>query len=238
MKKRIISLGIVLGLLSAMIVPSVASAGSLTVVSDVITPSTEGVSGGHVITFTTAGELTQNDTITLYFGVDDFVVPTQASMTNVTLTDDSIGVTVDADGDATTDTVEVTITEAATIAAGSVVVITITTSTYPITNPSTASTYTIQIVTADSTGPMIDTGYCLVHIGSGRDASITIKTLISATLTDYGSTGINFGAADPSATDVPDDGHNGVTNGAIRVVIESETNVATVDLYSYADAWD
>jgi hypothetical protein len=55
-------------------------------------------------------------------------------------------------------------------------------------------------------------------------ASVTINTYISATITDAGDPGINFGALNPGATNSPEAAQDGT--GAINITVAAETNVA------------
>ena len=238
MKKRIISLGLVLGLISALIVPVVAFAGTLTNVDDTLgSYATSASSVQHVIEFDNVGALNDGDTITVYFDTA-FTTADGTQTANVSLAGTSVaeGTGATAIGSAANDTMIFTLGTGGSVPA-STSDFTMTISTAAgMGNPGTASTYTVQVVTNDSTGPVIDSGYCLVDIGAGRTASVTVKTLISATITDEGNAGINFGAVDPGASDVPEEGHDGATNGAVTVTIGSEVNVTTY-VYTKADNW-
>jgi hypothetical protein len=106
-----------------------------------------------------------------------------------------------------------------------------------VTNPSNAGTYLVYIITRSSSGSILDIGYGFVNIGGATTAKVTIKTYISATITDNGDAGINFGALDPNTTDSPevDQVESGSPQGAITVVVGSEVNTTT---YVYTSCTD
>jgi hypothetical protein len=56
-----------------------------------------------------------------------------------------------------------------------------------------------------------------------QPASVTVNTYISATITDRGAGGINFGALNPGTTDNPELAQDGL--GAINITVAAETNV-------------
>jgi hypothetical protein len=56
-----------------------------------------------------------------------------------------------------------------------------------------------------------------------QPASVTVNTYISATITDAGAAGINFGALNPGTTNNPEAAQNGL--GAINITVAAETNV-------------
>ena len=57
-----------------------------------------------------------------------------------------------------------------------------------------------------------------------QTASVTVNTYISATVTDAGSAGINFGSLDPGTSDNAE-ADQGAGAGAINLTVGSETNV-------------
>jgi len=61
-------------------------------------------------------------------------------------------------------------------------------------------------------------------VEQSKTASVTVNTYISATVTDAGAAGINFGSLDPGATNQPEAAQNGA--GAVNVTVAAETNVA------------
>jgi hypothetical protein len=105
-----------------------------------------------------------------------------------------------------------------------------------ITNPSNAGTYSINVVTRNASGVQLDSGYCLVQIGMSMTASVTVKTYISATITDYGDAGINFGNMDPGVTNSPELAQTG-SNGAVNVTMGSENNVSVYVSTEAAGDW-
>jgi hypothetical protein len=105
-----------------------------------------------------------------------------------------------------------------------------------ITSPGTAGTYTINVVTRNAAGKTLDSGYCLVQIGAGKAASVTVKTLISATITDYDDTGINFGALDPGTSNQPEITQT-ADYGAITITIGSEVNTSIYASTKAAGDW-
>jgi len=58
-----------------------------------------------------------------------------------------------------------------------------------------------------------------------QPASVTVSTYISATITDAGDAGINFGSLDPGDTDQLEIAATNTT-GAINITVAAETNVA------------
>ena len=227
MKTRIISLAISLGLIAALIVPNVASAAALTGVSDSMDTSAAGASAVHTVAFTTTSSIVASGTIEITF-------PSGFDISAILDTD--VSETLQGSDNATwADTGQVLIGTIASTTVTAGVQSVVIGSTNKVTNHSTASTYTIQVVTKDDTGAVLDTGYCLIDIGAGRSASVTVKTLISATITDNGNSGINFGAADPGTSDVEEEAQNGV--GAVTVVIGSEVNVTNTYVKTKCDDW-
>jgi hypothetical protein len=71
-----------------------------------------------------------------------------------------------------------------------------------------------------------------VQIGTAKAASVTVKTYISATITDNGDPGLDFGALDPGVNNQPEAAQGGAT-GAIHVTVGSEVN-ATVKVATKA----
>jgi hypothetical protein len=236
MKKagKIIGLALVLGILVALYPMSSAFATGLTNVSDTLTNSNTGVISKHTIAFDTATSIPVNGKIQIVFAsgfniasiLDADVVESLTggatatwSVSGQTLTGTITGSTSVGSGTQT-----VTIGDGA---AGGM---------NDITNPGTAGTYTVNVVTRDNDGVQLDSGYCLVQIGMSMTASVTVKTYISATITDYGDGGINFGNMDPGVTNSPELAQTG-SNGAVNVTMGSENNVSVYVSTKAAGAW-
>jgi hypothetical protein len=228
MKKawKIIGLALVLGILVALYPMSSAFAGSLTPVSDNLSNANTGVTATHTITFTTATSIPIGGRIEIVFA-SGFTGVGSIANGDVTATLTSGSATWSGSGQ----TVTGTITTAVNAGAQQIVI----GSTHLITNPS-AGTYTINVVTRDASGVQLDSGYCLVQVGMSMTASVTVKTYISATITDYGDPGINFGNMDPGVTNSPELAQTG-SNGALNVTMGSENNVSVYVSTKAADNW-
>jgi hypothetical protein len=226
MKRKIISLAVVLGLIAAFFVPSLAFAASLTGVADTLTDNDASATSDHDIDFTTIGALSSGDKIVISF-------PTGFNMGSVADADisetlqDSATITWAVAGQVVTGTLS------ASCSAGAQNVV--IGGTNKITNPGTDGTYTITVTTKTSANVTIDSGYCLVQIGNVIGASVTVKTYISATINDRGDSGINFGAIDPGATEQPELAQ-GASYGAVTITVGTEVN-ALVKVGTYSDDW-
>jgi hypothetical protein len=229
MKKawKIIGLALVLGILVALYPMSSAFAGSLTPVSDNLSNANTGVTATHTITFTTATSIPIGGRIEIVFA-SGFTGVGSIANGDVTATLTSGSATWSSSGQ----TVTGTITTAVTAGAQQIVI----GSTHLITNPSNAGTYSINVVTRNASGVQLDSGYCLVQVGMSIPASVTVKTYISATITDYGDGGINFGNMDPGVTNSPELAQTG-SNGAVNVTMGSENNVSVYVSTNAAGAW-
>lgn len=71
---------------------------------------------------------------------------------------------------------------------------------------------------------------CVAETEYDLGASVEVQEYISITITDNGTTGINFGILNPGATDSPElDSLAGSGNATIRITVDAESN-ANVDL--------
>lgn len=225
---KIIGLALVLGILVALFPMSTVFANPLTSVSDTLTSYDTSAAPKHTIVFTTATSIPVGGKIEITFAT---------GFTISSIVDADVAETLTA-GNATWavsgQKLTGTIAGAAVTAGAQSVVIGDGTGggLHDITSPSTAGTYTINLVTRNASNAKLDSGYCLVQIGAGKAASVTVKTYISATITDNGDTGINFGDLNPGDTDKPEAAQGGAT-GAIHITVGTEVN-ATVKVSTEA----
>lgn len=194
--KKLIGLAVILGLVISVFPLSTAmAAGTLTGVSDTISPLTVTSDASHTIAFTTIADIPVGGKIEITFA-------SGFSLTSVVDTDVAETLTA---GTATFTVsgqklIGTTASAIATAGAQSIVL----NGTNKINNPAAAGTYAVSIVTKNAVNAVLDSGYCLVTIGGGTAASVTVKTYISMTISDTNSDGVQFGAVDPNSNNNPD----------------------------------